>query len=195
MENRRKSQQNKDKTDRRRSSTERRRSSNDRRRSSTDNRRSSQYGEEEEDTDEVELPSHHCLIVDRSFEALKRAGSSTVEMHNYNTDIHQRVNYELNIGSEFDSEISEGKKFLHRAENDSVLAMIREREEEGASDDGERVENHEICGHGTDRLPSSSKHIQSSSTRQDSQSSNENTEQNSSEKVENVDSSTAKLKE
>lgn len=100
-----------------------------------ENRRTSKFGnhteEEEEDPNADEIPSHRCLIVDRSFEALKSARSSTVAMHKYNKDITDHVHSEVHKGLEYEGEVHDGKTFLHKAENDSVLAIIREREEEG----------------------------------------------------------------
>lgn len=149
---------------------------------SNEKRRISQYSE---DHDDARVPSHRCLIVDRSFEALKRAGSSTVEMHKYGKEITERVNSELHKGLEFQKEVNDGRTFLHKAENDSVLAMIREREEESTSGEAERIENtNEQC----ERSSGSSSELNGTQTKrtpQEIHSRNENTEH----RMENVDSS------
>lgn len=84
--------------------------------------------------DEEETPSHRCLIVDRSFEALKSARSSTVAMYHFSKQMADQLHSEVQKGHEYARDVSEGKTFLHQAENDSVLTVIREREQNEVQD-------------------------------------------------------------
>lgn len=96
-------------------------------------RRKSKFVTEEDphalpDLEVEEIPSHRCLILDRSFEALKSARSSTDAMNRKNKELTERVHSEITKGESYEREVSDGKQFVYNAENDSVMKILRERD-------------------------------------------------------------------
>lgn len=98
------------------------------------------------------VPSHRCLILDQSFEALKSARSSTETMKRVQHDMERAVNTEGEKNERYKQSASEFASFSEEIENtahrmESVTRISKDNENAGqtmVSQDEGNIANHRI---------------------------------------------------
>ena len=84
--------------------------------------------QETEEEDSQELPSHHCLILNTSFEALKSARDSTQAMTSANLTMEKLANIEEEKNTRQCQELDEFAQFLSQVSESSHTKLPVQQE-------------------------------------------------------------------